>query len=128
MSTATVGTDANFVQEVINVDGSVLVDFSGYFSGFWSEPCRTMAAMLEEIVADCDGALKVVRVDVDEHNYLAAQHGIRSIPTLILYWDGRPVERIVGPLSKRRLMRVIGPYVGWVDIAPAMLDTAASVG
>jgi thioredoxin 1 len=115
-------TVANFEAEVLQSDKPVLVDFWGG----WSEGCRTMAAMLEEIAADCGGALKVVRVDVDENVYLAAQHGIGSIPTLILYQGGRPVGRIVGQQPKHRLMSMVGPYIGRGGAAPAMPETAAS--
>jgi thioredoxin 1 len=70
-----------------------------------------VAPVLEEIAAEQGGKLKVVKMDVDENGNTAAQLGISSIPTLILYKGGKPVERVVGFQPKQRLMSKIEPHL-----------------
>jgi thioredoxin 1 len=100
-------TDATFQADVVNSTTPVLVDFWAT----WCGPCRMVAPVLEEIAAEQGDKLKVVKVDVDANGNTAAQLGISSIPTLILYKNGKPVERIVGFQPKQRLMSKIEPHL-----------------
>ncbi len=106
MSKPAAVTDATFEQDVVKSDMPVLVDFWAA----WCGPCRMVAPVLEEIAAEYADKLKVVKMDVDE-NETASTLGISSIPTLILYKDGQPVERVVGFQPKQRLMSRLEPHL-----------------
>ena len=99
MSAYVTGTDANFEAEVLNSDQPVLVDFWAT----WCGPCRTIAPTIEEIASEYDGKAKVVKLDVDNNPQTAMKYGIRSIPSLLFFKDGRPVDQMVGVVPKRVL-------------------------
>jgi thioredoxin 1 len=107
MSKPAAVTDSSFESDVIQSDKPVLVDFWAA----WCGPCRMVAPVLEEIAAEQADKLKVVKMDVDENGNTAAQLGISSIPTLILYKGGQPVERVIGFQPKQRLMSKIEPHL-----------------
>jgi len=90
-------TDSTFQQVVLDSDVPVLVDFWAE----WCGPCRVIAPMIEELASDYEGRAKVVKLDVDANPQVAMQYGIRSIPSLIFFKDGRPVDQIVGIRPKR---------------------------
>ena len=93
------GTDANFEAEVLNSDQPVLVDFWAT----WCGPCRTIAPTIEELASDYDGRARVVKLDVDNNPQTAMKYGIRSIPSLLFFKDGRPVDQMVGVVPKKVL-------------------------
>lgn len=89
----------NFEAEVLRWPGLVLVDFWAE----WCGPCRTVAPVLEQLAKERAGRLKVVKVNTEQEQALAAQFGIRSIPSLLLFRDGKLVDQISGALPKREL-------------------------
>ena len=97
MASYVTGTDANFEDEVLNTDQPVLVDFWAT----WCGPCRTIAPTIEKLAADYDGRAKVVKLDVDNNPQTAMKYGIRSIPSLLFFKDGRPVDQMVGVVPER---------------------------
>ncbi len=100
-------TDSTFDDEVINADTPVLVDFWAA----WCGPCRVVGPILEEIASEKDGKLKIAKVNIDENNQMAAQLGISSIPTMILYKNGQPVEKIIGAYPKPRILEKVEPHL-----------------
>lgn len=93
-------TDDQFDDEVLQSDKLVIVDFWAP----WCGPCRAMAPVLSDLAKDRSELLKVVKVNVDEQQINAAQLGIMTIPTLILFKDGQPVDRMIGGYPKRSIV------------------------
>jgi thioredoxin 1 len=100
VSTVTV-TDDSFAQDVLASPTPVLVDFWAT----WCGPCKMVAPVLEEIAKEKAGTLTVAKVDVDSNPSAARDFQVVSIPTLILFKDGKPVKRIVGAKGKAALLR-----------------------
>jgi thioredoxin 1 len=97
-------TDSSFKQEVLDQEGAVLVDFWAT----WCGPCRVLHPVLEEIAAERDD-IKIVSIDIDENASTAAQYEVLSIPTMILFKDGQLVNRMVGAMPKRKLLKELEP-------------------
>jgi thioredoxin 1 len=91
--------DATFDKEVLKSDVPVLVDFWAV----WCGPCKAIAPAVEELAKQYKGKVKVAKMDVDQHQQVPQQYGIRSIPTLLLFKGGRVVDTIVGAVSKSKL-------------------------
>ena len=89
-------SDATFETEVLQSEIPVLVDFYAD----WCGPCRVISPMLEEIAEEVDGEFRVAKLDIDANGATTFKYGVQSIPTLILFKDGRPVERWLGIVPK----------------------------
>ena len=97
-------TDNNFQAEVIEADKPVLVDFWAP----WCGPCRVVAPHLEELAGERED-LKIVKLNVDENPQTAAKYEVLSIPTMILFRDGKDAKRVVGAMPKARLEAELEP-------------------
>ena len=95
-------TNKNFLEEVVNSDKTVLVDFWAP----WCGPCRMVAPILDEIAAERPD-VKVVKINVDEEMALAGQYGIMSIPTLMVFKGGQPVQQVIGMRPKAQLLQML---------------------
>jgi thioredoxin 1 len=91
--------DASFKQEVLDSPQLVLVDFWAE----WCGPCRMLAPILEEVSGSMKGKLKVVKMNVDENPSTPTQYGVRSIPTLVLFKNGKAISTKTGLLQKNKL-------------------------
>ena len=100
-------TDASFQAEVIESETPVLVDFWAP----WCGPCRVVAPVLEEIANERNGALKVVKLNVDDNQQTAAQYQVLSIPTLILFKGGAEAKKVIGAYPKKRLEAELEPVL-----------------
>ncbi|PYE89099.1 thioredoxin [Phyllobacterium leguminum] len=106
---ATVKIDAsNFQADVLQSSEPVVVDFWAE----WCGPCKMIAPALEEIASEMAGRIKIAKVNIDENPELAAQFGVRSIPTLLLFKDGELAANMVGAAPKSRLS-------DWIKVSSA---------
>jgi thioredoxin 2 len=92
-------TDDSFAREVLTTEISVMVDCWAP----WCGPCRTLAPVIDELATDYANGIKVVKLNVDDNPMTASQYGIRSIPTLLFFRDGKLVERLVGAQPKEEI-------------------------
>jgi len=102
-------SDKNFNDEVVNSQLPVLVDF---WAG-WCGPCKAVAPILEDISNQYSDKFRVAKVNVDENPDLASNYGIRSIPTLILFKDGKQIDSIMGALPKEAIINFVNEKLEW---------------
>ena len=102
MSTAV--TESTFEQEVLSSDTPVLVDFWAE----WCGPCHAVSPILDKIVDERPGELKLVKVNIDEEQGLAERYGIASIPTMVLFKDGEPAAAAIGAQPKSAIETQLG--------------------
>jgi thioredoxin 1 len=100
-------TDQTFQQEVLNSDKPVLVDFWAE----WCMPCHAIAPYVEAIANEYESTLRVAKLDIDANMATATQYQVWSIPTLILFKNGQPVERVMGAMPKQRILNYIAPHL-----------------
>jgi thioredoxin 1 len=97
-------TQATFDEQVLHSDKPVLVDFWAE----WCGPCHAVAPVLDKIVEEQAGELRLVKVNIDEEQELANRYGVMSIPTMILFKDGEPTGAIIGAQPKSAIERALG--------------------
>ena len=97
----------DFKSEVVESDTPVLVDFWAE----WCGPCKVIAPVVEELAKDYEGKVKFGKVNVDDHNMVASEYGVRSIPTLLIFKNGAVVNQIVGAVPKEKITAILNTVI-----------------
>ena len=100
-------SDSSFEKDVLGAGKPVLVDFWAQ----WCTPCRMLAPTVEAVAEQFSDSASVVKLNVDDNPSTAQRYGIKGIPTLILFRDGKEVERVVGATSKESITKMVDKYV-----------------
>lgn len=100
-------TDANFEQEVLKSELPVLIDFWAV----WCGPCKMIAPIVAELATEYEGRLKVGKLDVDNNQEVSVKYGIRSIPTLLIFKDGKIIDQIVGAVPKASIVSKLNTHI-----------------
>ena len=100
-------TDATFAQEVERSLLPVLVDMWAE----WCGPCRMIAPAIEQLAGELAGRVRVAKLNIDENPATPSRFGVRSIPTLLVFKDGREADRLVGALPKQEILRRLEPFI-----------------
>jgi thioredoxin 1 len=106
-------SDATFDQEVLQSDQPVLVDFWAA----WCGPCKALGPTVDEIATQYSGKIKVAKMDVDRNQATPGRYGIRGIPALLFFKDGKVADQIVGYVPKDTIEKSIARVVGATDTA-----------
>jgi thioredoxin 1 len=99
--------EANFQSEVIQSEMPVLVDFTAV----WCGPCKMLDPLVKQLADEWSGKVKVVKLDVDDNPKVTMDYQIMGVPTLILFKNGKAIERLSGYAPKDRLVKKFGPYL-----------------
>jgi thioredoxin 1 len=99
--------ETNFHDFISQATTPILVDFWAE----WCGPCRMIAPVVEEVAAEYEGRIQVGKINVDENRDIAASLGVVSIPTLIVFKNGREMERTIGYRTKEELRRLLEKYI-----------------
>ena len=101
MSKAFEVTDSSFESDVVGATTPVVVDFWAV----WCGPCRMVSPIVDELATEYEGKVGFAKLNVDENPEVSMKYGIRSIPTLLVFKDGKPVDQIVGALPKKEMQK-----------------------
>ena len=99
--------EENFQKEVLESKQPVIVDFTAV----WCGPCKMLDPVVEELGNEWDGIIRVAKLDVDHNPNLAMQYQVMGVPTLMLFKDGQPVERVTGYQPKDKLKKKFDPHL-----------------
>jgi thioredoxin 1 len=100
-------TDDDFDDRIQKIEGPVVVDFWAA----WCAPCKVIAPSLEQIAGEMAGRVTIAKVDVDENGDVANRFGIRSIPTLMVFKNGKIVDQMVGAVPKEHIRRLVEKHL-----------------
>ena len=100
-------TESVFETEVLKSTLPVMVDFTA----IWCGPCKMLDPVVTQLSQEWGGKVKVVKLDVDDNTNLAVQYGVMGVPTLILFIDGKPVQRLTGYQPKDRILSKFSSYI-----------------
>jgi thioredoxin 1 len=100
--------DGNFEEIVLKADQPFLVDFWAP----WCAPCRAVAPVVEELAEEYKGRIGFAKVNVDENSHIATEYGIRSIPTLLFFKDGKPMKQLIGFTPKEQMKENLDSLLG----------------
>ncbi len=100
-------TDDNFEEEVIKSDKPVLIDFWAV----WCGPCRMIAPIVEELATEYEGKVKIGKLDVDSNQQTSIKFGVRSIPTILIFKDGKVKETIIGAVPKKNIVEKLDALI-----------------
>jgi len=107
MADLQVVNDNNFKEEVLDSEIPVIVDFWAE----WCAPCRLIAPIVEEIASEYKGKVNVFKLDVDNNPTVSMNYGIRSIPTILIFKNGKPFETIIGAIPKKEIIDKLLPLL-----------------
>jgi len=100
-------TTGNFDDETKKAGSPLLVDFWAE----WCGPCRMLAPVLDQLAKDYDGRVRVGKLNVDDHSAIATRYGVMSIPTLLLFKEGKVVEQYIGSTSRDNLAKILDKHL-----------------
>ena len=100
-------TDATFDEEILKSDTLAIVDFWAV----WCGPCKMIAPIMEEFASEYEGKIKIAKVDVDHNPNIAVKYGIRSIPTVMFFKDGKVVDQVIGAIPKSHFQEKIDDLI-----------------
>ena len=101
-------TANNFEKEVLNSNKTIIVDFYAD----WCSPCKMMSPIIDNIAEETDN-INVAKLNVDEEEKIATQYNIMSIPTILIFKEGKEIKRFVGVTSKETILNEIKVYIMW---------------
>jgi thioredoxin 1 len=99
--------DEVFEQEVVNTQGAVLVDFGAE----WCHPCKQLDPIVEELAQEWGDKVKVGKMDIDHNADTTIKYGVMGVPTLMLFIDGEPVERLTGFVPRQKIEKAFGSFI-----------------